>query len=254
MEDRLERERQFHDHAFAEDTRATTARFYSVTESLFGWYEETLRSLAGGARALEYGCGRGSQAFALAAHGAHVTGLDNTPVAIEQARERGRDEGLSDRLDLRVMDAEHLELPDRSFDLVCGTGILHHLDLGRAYAEIARVLAPGGVAIFTEPLGHNPAINAYRNRTPNLRTVDEHPLLEPDLDLARRWFQTVDLRFSTLTALAAIPLRRTPVFEPVVAALDRVDALLFRVAPPLRRHAWMVGMVMRGGRSAAAPA
>jgi hypothetical protein len=48
-------------------------------------------------------------------------------------------------------------------------------DLSLACSEIARVLRPGGPAIFVEPLGHNPLINAYRKRTPALRTVDEHP-------------------------------------------------------------------------------
>ena len=97
-------------------------------------------------------------------------------MAIEQAIEHARAEGLEDRLTFRVMDAEQLEFADDSFNLVCGSGVLHHLDLNRAYAEVARVLEPTGIGVFEEPLGHNPAINAYRRRTPEMRTVDEHPL------------------------------------------------------------------------------
>jgi hypothetical protein len=37
--------------------------------------------------------------------------------------------------------------------------------------------APAGWALFSEPLGHNPLVNWYRNRTPEQRTEDEHPLL-----------------------------------------------------------------------------
>lgn len=244
-EDRLEREQEFHDRAFAEGVRATTGRFYSVTDAFFAWYETTLRRLAPGARTLEYGCGQGSAAFDLARSGADVIGIDISPVAVEQATARGAAEGLSERLDFRVMDAENLDFPDDSFDVVCGSGILHHLDLARSYAEIARVLKPGGTAVFTEPMGHNPAINAYRNRTPQLRTVDEHPLLMDDLELARRWFGDVDTVFWTMTSLAAFPLRERRHFQRVVDALDGVDRLLFRVAPPLRRYAWMAGMTMR---------
>jgi SAM-dependent methyltransferase len=248
MNARLDREREFHDRGYAEDVRAPTRRFYTVTGAMSTWHQDTLAAHAPGARALEYGCGRGSRAFHLARNGAHVVGIDLSPVAIEQATERGREEGLEDRLTFRVMDAENLEFPDASFDVVCGSGILHHLDLGRAYSEIARVLVPSGIGVFEEPLGHNPAINAYRRRTPEMRTVDEHPLLVGDLALAERFFGEVGTTFFTLSSLAAIPLRDLPVFERVVGGLDGLDRFLFRVAPALRRYAWMVGITLRSPR------
>jgi SAM-dependent methyltransferase len=249
MDARLEREREFHDRAFAEDVRASAKRFYAVTGAMLAWYEGVLGAHADGARVLEYGCGPGSRAFHLARNGAHVLGIDISPVAIEQAAARGRAEGLDERLDFRVMDAEQLELPDGSFDVVCGSGILHHLNLSRAYGEIARVLKDDGIAVFTEPLGHNPAINAYRNRTPALRTVDEHPLLVGDLVLAESFFAEVSTRFFALTSLLAIPLRERPGFARALAALDGLDRWLFRVAPALRREAWMVGMTLSRPRA-----
>ncbi len=246
MSTRLEREREFHDHVFTEqDVRAPTVRFKSVLGALDRWNLETLSGYAQGAHALEYGCGQGSRAYHLARGGAHVTGIDISPVAIEQAIEQARTEHLEDRLTFRVMDAEQLDFPNDSFDLVCGSGVLHHLDLNRAYAEIARVLKPTGVGVFEEPLGHNPAINAYRKRTPEMRTVDEHPLLMSDLALARRYFGEIDTRFFTLTSLAAFPLRNLPGFEHVVSGFDRLDRLLFRAVPVMRRYAWHVGIVLR---------
>jgi SAM-dependent methyltransferase len=138
------------------------------------------------------------------------------------------------------MNAEALDFPDASFDRVTGSGILHHLDLDRAYAEIRRVLRPGGYAVFLEPLGHNPLINWYRRRTPHLRTEDEHPLMRRDLDVARATFPRVDARFFDLTTLAAVPLRRTRVFgaaSKLTAALDRI---LLSAHSPLRHQAWVV--------------
>ena len=55
-----------------------------------------------------------------------------------------------------AMNPEHLDFGDGAFDVVCGTGILHRLDLGRALAEVARVLRPSGSAVFVEPLGCSP--------------------------------------------------------------------------------------------------
>jgi len=127
---------------------------------------------------------------------------------------------------------------------VCGSGILHHLNPARAYGEIARVLKADGIGVFAEPLGHNPAINAYRNRTPALRTVDEHPLLMQDLALAERFLAEVSTRFFTLSSLLVIHLRDRPGFERLVSGFDALDRWLFRVAPPLRRQAWMVGMTL----------
>jgi SAM-dependent methyltransferase len=248
MNARLEREREFHDRAYAEDVRAPARRFYAVTGALLKWYRGTLSAHAPGARVLEYGCGPGSRAFDLARSGARAVGIDISPVAIEQATERARGEGLADQLEFRVMDAEHLDFPDASFDMVCGSGILHHLDLTRAYPEIARVLEPNGIGVFEEPLGHNPAINAYRRRTPALRTVDEHPLLMSDFVLAERFFGDVETRFYTLSSLAAIPLRDLPGFDGIVDGLDGLDRWLFRVAPVLRRYAWMVGLTLRAPR------
>jgi ubiquinone/menaquinone biosynthesis C-methylase UbiE len=48
-----------------------------------------------------------------------------------------------------VADAEQLPFPDQSFDLVFGHAVLHHIpDLARAFAELERVLVPGGTLFF----------------------------------------------------------------------------------------------------------
>jgi ubiquinone/menaquinone biosynthesis C-methylase UbiE len=54
-------------------------------------------------------------------------------------------------LDVRTVptDAEQLPFEEASFDLVIGHAILHHIpDLGQAFREFARVLAPGGTVLF----------------------------------------------------------------------------------------------------------
>src|SRR5215467_5351784 len=48
------------------------------------------------------------------------------------------------------------------------------------------------------PMGHNPAINAYRKRTLQMRAVDEHSPLMSDLALAGRYFDDVGTRFFAL--------------------------------------------------------
>jgi SAM-dependent methyltransferase len=146
------------------------------------------------------------------------------------------------------MDAEHMDFPDDAFDIVCGSGVLHHLDLPVAYAEIARVLRPSGLAAFWEPLGYNPALRLWRRLTPGCRTSDEHPLRFADMALARTYFAGVRPSYWCLTTLLAIPFQRTPVFSRLVGSLALLDALLFRL-PPLRPLAWMAILVLRAPRS-----
>lgn len=73
-------------------------------------------------------------------------------LAFENAQARGLDAA---RFEARVMDGEHLDLPDASFDAVLSRlGLIYFPDRKRALVEIRRVLTPGGrvvLASFTTP-------------------------------------------------------------------------------------------------------
>jgi SAM-dependent methyltransferase len=144
------------------------------------------------------------------------------------------------------MDAEAMTFPDATFDVIVVHGVLHHLDLDRAYAELARVLKPGGHVICTEALRHNPIIQRYRRRTPHLRTAWEvdHILGKPEIERARRYFDDVRVaRFFHLATIAAVPLRGTAVFPGVLRLLEAADAVLLRI-PGLKWQAWMAVFVL----------
>jgi ubiquinone/menaquinone biosynthesis C-methylase UbiE len=237
---RLTRERDAHNKIFSEHTRESAEKFYRIIHRSRALYEGLIRSHSPGAHALEYGCGMGRHAPDIARHGAaRVVGIDISDVAIAHAQEAAVADGLS-QAEYLVMNAEELKFPDNSFDLICGTAILHHLDLTRAYAELARVLRPGGLAVFMEPLGHNPLINLYRRLTPRLRTVDEHPLFMRDIAAAKAHFGEVTPHFFILQSLAAVPFHGKPYFRKVLHALESADAALFRALPFTRRYAWQV--------------
>ena len=96
-----------------------------------------------GARVLEIGVGAGTDHMQFARAGAELTGIDLTPRSVELTSERLRQEGFTP--DVRLMDAERLDFPDGSFDAVYSFGVLHHTaDPARAFAEVRRVLRPGG--------------------------------------------------------------------------------------------------------------
>ncbi len=103
-------------------------------------------SLAGdlaGTRVLDMGCGRGEVVCRGVDQGAFMVGLDYSPDALDLAR------GIvpAERALLVRADASHLPFVDRSFDRVLAFDLVEHLlprELQAMYAEIYRVLAPGG--------------------------------------------------------------------------------------------------------------
>ncbi len=99
-----------------------------------------------GLKVLEIGCGIGTDGAQFAKAGADYTGVDLTDAAIELARKRFELFGLTGKF--QIADAENLEFPNESFDVVYSHGVLHHTpDINAAVQEIHRVLKPGGRAI-----------------------------------------------------------------------------------------------------------
>ena len=79
----------------------------------------------------------------------NVTIIDLSPRMLEQAKMNAVTR-LLDNVTTRVMDAENLDFPDGSFDLIiCSFGIMFFPDVPRALAEARRVLKPGGRIGFT---------------------------------------------------------------------------------------------------------
>lgn len=249
--DRIKREQEFHNQIFNDKSRKVTDKFYSIFSLIEQRYVALLTHQAQGKKILEYGCGEGSSAYLIAKNGGQVTGIDISDYAIEQARSKAEKMNLP--ITFKHMNAEALAFDNQSFDLVCGSGIIHHLDVEKSYREISRVLSPGGKAIFMEPLGHNPLINWYRNRTPHLRTEDEHPLLKPDLNALHRYFSEVKLSYYFLSSLAAIPFRNTFIFKPVLKCLHGIDRCIFATFPFMRKQAWFVLIEASGSLYTANP-
>ena len=123
-------------------------------------------------RVLEVGCGLGTDGAQFAKAGAEYTGIDLTQAAVDLAKRRFELFNLPGTF--RVADAEHLDFPDDSFDLVYSHGVLHHTpDTAAAVREIHRVLRPGGQAVVM--LYHRNSYN-YRVNISVLRRTGAHLL------------------------------------------------------------------------------
>jgi SAM-dependent methyltransferase len=96
-------------------------------------------------RALELGCGTGTNCVWLAQQGFDVTGVDVAPLAVERAKERAQDAGV--KAVFQVADVLQLPELDGPFAFFFDRGCYHAVrrDSPDQYAAaVARQIAPGG--------------------------------------------------------------------------------------------------------------
>jgi len=136
---------------------------------------------------IDVGSGIGGPSRYLAAtYGCRVSGVDLTPEFVAAAIGLTQRVGLKERVDFRQGSALALPFPDASFDLAWSQNVAMNIaDRPRYYAEMRRVLKPGGrLAIQDVAQGPGgpvvfPVMWADRPEISFLRTPDEtHSLLE----------------------------------------------------------------------------
>jgi ubiquinone/menaquinone biosynthesis C-methylase UbiE len=100
-------------------------------------------------RALEIGAGTGYFTLNMLRAGmiGEATCSDISPGMLEALKANATKVGV--KVKTKAADAEELPFADETYDLVFGHAVLHHIpNLERAFAEFARVLAPGGTIVF----------------------------------------------------------------------------------------------------------
>jgi arsenite methyltransferase len=103
---------------------------------------------------LEVGCGVGATACYLAKeYGCRVVGVDLRESMIARSNERAQKEGVEDRVEFRVADAQDLPFDDALFGAVIGESVATFIeDKQRVVAEYARVVKPGGYVGMNEEI------------------------------------------------------------------------------------------------------
>jgi cyclopropane fatty-acyl-phospholipid synthase-like methyltransferase len=96
-------------------------------------------------RALDLGCGTGTNVITLAQHGWQVTGVDFAPRAVKKARKRVKEAG--EQAELLVNDVLDLSDLTGPYDLILDIGCFHGIsqdDVLRYSENLERLLTPGG--------------------------------------------------------------------------------------------------------------
>jgi cyclopropane-fatty-acyl-phospholipid synthase len=110
-----------------------------------------------GQRLLDVGCGWGSMAMhAAREYGVSVVGITLSKEQAAYARKRVADEGLTDRVDIRVQD--YRDVDDGPYDAISSIGMAEHVGAERylEYADVLyRLLKPGG-RLLNHQIGRRP--------------------------------------------------------------------------------------------------
>jgi 2-polyprenyl-3-methyl-5-hydroxy-6-metoxy-1,4-benzoquinol methylase len=109
------------------------------------------RRFARDARLIDLGCGTGIDAAHLAQSGRTVLATDWSPLMVERTAQRATDTGMTERLRARCLGAHELQLLEGVYDGVYSNfGPLNCVpDLRQMSHQCARLLRPGGLAIFS---------------------------------------------------------------------------------------------------------
>ena len=169
--------------ADADDYQSEHGEFLGTTD--FRWCPEGLLEAdarllgdVAGRRVLEVGCGSASSSRWLAAQGAHPVAIDISAGMLRHAAAGNAVSGLS--VPLVQASADQLPFAAAAFDLACSAfgAVPFVSDIGQVFAEVARVLRPGGRWVFavTHPMrwifpddpgiGGLTATQSYFDRTP----------------------------------------------------------------------------------------
>ncbi len=159
-------------------TYARRPDFFGAEPSELGLRAAAALAEHGARRILELGCGQGRDTLLLLERGFEVTALDYAEAGLQQLRETAKARGLETRLTLGTCDVrEGLPFADQAFD-----GCFSHMsftmqfterELARIFAEVLRLLAPGGLNIYSVRNDHDVH---YGKGTPMGEDMWQNPL------------------------------------------------------------------------------
>jgi SAM-dependent methyltransferase len=246
LDERKRAEAKFHDDYRTnhqdEQKNAPNHRFYEAASPVNAYVDAWIRkhSEIGIGTFLDYACGDGTRTLKATRAGAKLAlGIDISETSIRNSIESAAAAGLTDRTRFLQRDCEDTGLPSGAFSSALCSAMLHHVDLSRAFPELARVMCSGGRILCVEAFSGNPVIQLYRDRTPALRTEWEknHILGLREVEHAKRWFEVENIRFFLMVApLATLvpPGSLRGAFLRFGHAIDRVATRV----PLLQRLSW----------------
>lgn len=213
--------------------------FHQIIERDGGWVDKYM---------LDYGCGLGNWAIYFGLTGARkVVGFDMSESGIKLGMEQVRNQGLESTVELVVADATNLPFSEDEFDIVVGTGILHHtIKYPGIFENLYRVMKPGTKAYFLENLADFPLWKLWwwwKGEVPEgdvpifSKEIREKASMFSDVEIVGDTFLHVHKLFTYKKDMGSV--RRK-----ILKATHKTDTFLFEKIPALRKWGNMSVIVL----------
>ena len=237
------REKEFHNKLQSKSKGRFENIFYKALYNMYEDFSAYTSKKAKKKIVLDYGCGVGSVTQKVSKlNPSKLFGIDISEVSINKAIEEAKKLNL--KINYSVDNCEKTKFEAETFDLVFGSGILHHLNLEKSVDEINRILKNNGEMIFLEPLGTNPLINFYRKFTPKSRSIDEHPFLEKDFNFINSLFKQVKIKYYGFFTLVFFLLYKNPENSLIFKIASKLDDYFFKIKY-FRNFAWSILVIAK---------
>ena len=204
IDDLLRREEEFHDE-WAMSENVDDIDVNALFESFVAFENKYILKELGdlkGKKILDVGAGLGESSVYFAQKGAEVYFNDISPKMGEFAEKLATRHGV--KLNYLIAPIEHLELHKDFFDIIYCANLMHHVpkqDQEMWIRTMSESLKKDGSLVTIDPLKYNRAINYYRTKAEEVRTIDEEPLGFDIVDLYKKYFKNVEHKEFWLTTL-----------------------------------------------------
>ena len=195
-----------------------------------------------GLKILDYACGRGYLGIYLAIEGALVNGFDISQEAIKIAKALSERYNIAHLVKFDVLDAEKLNYQNEEFDIVIGTGALHHvIKYPKSSTELYRVLKPKGKAIFHENFGENPPMNWVRKKFTIKEDLGDTLLTTNDIEQFSTKFSKIEiipfnLFYMVKRIIVEVSYKSRLLFLWIAFTAKIVDRFILFVFPKIRKY------------------
>lgn len=233
-------ERNYHNSKYIDNANP------EFSGSMDGAYEcfNNKISQMGLGKVLDFGCGDGWVSIMLAKKGYHVYGIDISIELIKKSRKMAQEQNVTHNTIFEEMAGEDLQFQDDFFDSVFGSAVLHHTDLEMALNSIHRVLKPGGIGLFIEPMNRNIFLKMWRVLTPWRRSPAEKALTIHEISLIEKSFPLARLTYFNLASIFSAGLilifPNSNFVRRINKILENVDGVLIKRFPWLGRYCAVV--------------
>jgi cyclopropane-fatty-acyl-phospholipid synthase len=194
-----------------------------------------------GQRLLDVGCGWGSMAIhAARTYGVHVTGVTLSTEQAAYARKRIAEEGLTDRIEIRVQD--YRDVRDGPYDAISSIGMAEHVgavQYGEYAADLYALLKPGG-RLLNHQIARRPVADEGAYQVDEF--IDRYVFPDGELAPVGRTVNTLEEAGFEVRDLESLREHYALTLRHWVARLEKNWDAALRMVTPGRARVWRLYM------------